>query len=266
MFYANINETFSLLLSIRYTYNKHQTYDYTKLPRPCHNFVFIIEGKGKLQTADNIISINPGDILFIPKNTTYLLQWQANPNVVFQSLHFSLNPQHDIFFNKNLPIQLLNNADFESNYLLVKNIEKYQFSKDINSFFILSNFYQLCGNILKSAYTFPNKQVTKSIIPAISYIENNYLKPISIEHLASLCFISPSRFHFLFKQQIGVSPIVYKNQILIQHAAQELLRNKDESIANISKHYNFSNVIYFERLFKKIMGKSPSQYKKENIL
>jgi inhibitor of KinA sporulation pathway (predicted exonuclease) len=46
----------------------------------------------------------------------------------------------------------------------------------------------------------------------------------------------------------------------------DILCNKDESIANISKRYNFSNVIYFERLFKKIMGKSPSQYKKENIL
>ena len=65
---------------------------------------------------------------------------------------------------------------------------------------------------------------------------------------------------------MGVSPIVYKNRLSIQSAAQELLYNKDESIANISKKYGFSSLVYFEQLFKKTTGKSPSQYRKENQL
>ncbi len=266
MFNAHIQESLSLLLSVKYTHNKPETYDYSKNPRPCHNFVFMLEGEGIIKTQENTIKLKAGDILFIPKNTTYISHWLAYPKVVFHSLHFSFHPQNDALFYKNIPIQLLSNDNFKELYVLLKNIEVHQFSKDTNSFIALSSFYGLCAELLQSVNLLPTKQTNKTIIPAIKYLEKNHTMQVSIDYLASLCFISTSRFYFLFKQQMGVSPIVYKNRLSIQSAAQELLYNKGESIANISKKYGFSSLVYFEQLFKKTTGKSPSQYRKENRL
>lgn len=266
MFFANIQEHLALLLSIKYTHTKSETYNYSTEPRPCHNFVFMLEGECLIETTSKTHHIKPGDILFIPKGTTYISHWVTSPNAIFHSLHFSFQPKNDPLFNKNIPIQILPNDNFDKLYDLLKNIESCQFSKSVDSFNALSSFYGLCGQLLSSVTLLPSKQINKNIIPAIQYLECHYESKISIEQLASLCFISPSRFYFLFKQQTGVSPIVYKNQLIIQHVAQELLYNPEDTITNIAKKYGFSSLIYFERLFKKIVGKSPSQYRNENAL
>ncbi len=266
MFYANIQENLALLRSVKYTYEKCNTFNYSDKPRPCHNFVFMLEGECLIKTKDKDIKVKKGDILFIPKNTTYISYWLANPKVIFHSLHFSFHSKNDPLFNKNIPIQLLSNNKFEELYALLKNIELYQFSKGVDSFVSLSSFYGLCGELLRNVSLLPSKQINKTIIPAIQYLEHNYTSQISVNYLASLCFISASRFYFLFKRQTGVSPIVYKNQLSIKHAAQALLYNKEESIENISKRYGFSSLVYFEQLFKKITGISPSKYRKENTL
>ena len=266
MFNANTKEILSLLFAVKYTHTKYDTYDYSNNPRPCHNFVFMLEGEGVIITQDKRIPLRAGDILFIPKNTTYISHWLAQPKVVFHSLHFSFQPKTDPLLHHNIPIQLLPNGQFDALYALLKNIERYQFSKDIHSFLALSAFYELCGKLLCAITLLPARQMNKTILPALQYIERHYRSQISVESLASLCFISPSRFYYLFKQQTGVSPIVYKNQVAIQRAVQELLSNKEESIANIAKRHGFASLIYFERLFKKMMGKSPSLYRKENAL
>jgi AraC-like DNA-binding protein len=219
-----------------------------------------------MEVNDTTIRLKAGDILFIPKNTTYILHWLACPKFVFHSLHFSFQPKNDPLYNKNIPIQLLPNEHFDTLYRFIKDIEQYQFSKDIHSFIALSSFYGVCGQLLQSVVSLPPRQINKTIIPAIQYIEHNYSEQISVEFLATLCFISTSRFYTLFKEQTGLPPIVYKNKVAIQHAAQELLYNKEESITSIAERHGFSSLIYFERLFKKLIGKSPSLYRKKNTL
>ncbi|MBR2376528.1 MAG: helix-turn-helix domain-containing protein [Clostridia bacterium] len=266
MFYLNIQENLSCLLSIKYSYNKPQTYDYTNVLRPCHNFVFMLEGEGVIKTTDSIINLKAGDILYIPKNTTYLANWSGKPKISFHSLHFSFTAKNDPFLNKNLPIQLIDNLDFNDLYTLLKKVEKYQFCKDENSFLAVSAFYEMCGKILPKVKVLPSKMINERILPAVKYIEKHYKSQITVEYLASLCYISTSRFYSLFKEQTGLSPIVYKNKIALQRASEDLLYDKNESVLNIAKRHGFTNIIYFERQFKNFMGKSPSRYRKENSL
>ena len=71
MFNQNIQESFSLLLTITYTYDKKEQFNYQKQPRPCHNFVFFVEGSGTITSNGKTLIVNKGDILFIPKNTIH---------------------------------------------------------------------------------------------------------------------------------------------------------------------------------------------------
>lgn len=267
MFHCNTKEILSLLCAVKYTYRKNTEYDYSKEPRPCHNLVFMLEGEGTIEAGDKTLTLRAGNILFIPKNTTYICRWRATPQVVFHSLHFSFLPKTDPFFSKDIPLQLLPHTDFSTLYASLKQIETNQYSKNTDAFLTLAAFFTLCGKLFPLVETSAVSPEKTPIYPALQYIETHYAAPISINKLASLCFLSPSRFFALFKAQTGYPPIVYKNRIAIQYAMQELLGNKSEPISAIAQKHGFASAIYFARLFKKVTGKTPTAYRKhENLL
>ena len=262
MFQANTKDILSLLLSMRYGYQNDFHADYSQQPRPCHNLVFLIEGEAVLTTEKTTFRLRAGDCLFIPQNTTYSCLWLAKPIVAFHSLHFSFQPRFDPFFNMRLHIQTLPQEIVAQLYEKVLRIKETQYEKNERSFFTLAEFFDICGLFLPHIQVEENA-VNNTVAPALAYIERHYRRKISVETLAELCFLSPSRFHFVFKQQTGVSPIIYKNRVAVQYASQELLASPDTPVAEIARKHGFVSVIYFERLFKKITGKSPSQYRRE---
>ena len=256
----------SFCAAVKYTSDEDCCYDYSDSPRPCHNFVFMLEGEGTIVTQGSSLQVRKGDILYIPQNSTYFSQWKAHPVCVYHSVHFKFSLGKDPFKDKKIPVQLMPNDQFEKLYETVKTIDKYQYSKDLDSFLYLSAFYYLCGLLLPNAKINDAVLPESRIMPAVIYLENNFVKECKIEYLASLCFLSPSRFFYLFKKNVGCSPIAYKNKIAIQKASQALILHKDKSIENIAFEYGFESPVYFRRLFKKLTGKTPSEYRKEEQL
>ena len=257
----NIDEL-TFCTSVKYKSNKDYSCNYSADPRPCHNFVFMLDGEGTIFEGNNVIKINKGDILYIPQNSTYISKWKANPNCIFHSIHFKFSITKDPFYCKRIPIQILPSEQFETLYSFVKTIDKYQYSKNLDSYLYLSAFYNLCAELLPKVKTSNSTTQISSISPAVAYLENNYTNNCKIEHLASLCCLSPSRFFYLFKKQVGCSPITYKNKVLIQKISQSLLFYNDKNIEDIAYEYGFVSPIYFRRLFKKLTGKTPSEYRK----
>ena len=262
MFYAKNNEILSLCTAIKYTYKQNETFDYSNAPRPCHNFVFMLEGRGSIRTENDVFTVKKGDVLFIPQGTTYASNWLADPKAVFHSIHFNFLPNTDPFRAKKIPIQILPCERFEELYQNVLKLHAHQYSKNTDSFFALAAFYELCGKVAPVITAFSQAGYDGPIAPALAYIENNYTARCDVKELAELCFLSVSRFHFLFKQQTGYAPIVYKNRLTIRHAAQALLLERQKSVEEISEEYGFESAIYFRRLFKNITGKTPTQYRK----
>lgn len=267
MFNKNTLDNLSFCSVVKYTNNKNYLCDYSTSPRPCHNFVFMLEGEGIIYSEGKEIRLKKGDILYIPQNSTYLSNWKATPKNCFHSVHFKFSLSQDPFFNKAIPVQLLPNDEFENLYKLVLEMQRYQYSSSPESYFYLSAFYSLCARLLPHAKQITERELpTGNIAPALSYLEKHFIEHCSISKLAKLCFLSESRFYYLFKKQTGCSPIVYKNKITIQHAAQALLLHKEASVEKIAYEFGFESPIYFRRLFKNILGKTPSEYRKEEKL
>ena len=73
--------------------------------------------------------------------------------------------------------------------------------------------------------------------------------------------MSTSWFIRNFKQYTGTSPMQYILAIRI-HNAEVLLQNEHYNITEISNIVGYDNPLYFSRIFKKIKGLSPSEYRK----
>ncbi|MCX6308971.1 MAG: AraC family transcriptional regulator [Bacteroidia bacterium] len=100
------------------------------------------------------------------------------------------------------------------------------------------------------------------ILKALSYIRKHIDRKISVSELASICLLSEYHFLRLFKRELKTSPINYINQKKIERA-QLLLVVYKRSIKEIAYSLSFENVSYFTRLFRNVVGKTPSSYREE---
>ncbi|NLU07074.1 MAG: helix-turn-helix domain-containing protein [Clostridiales bacterium] len=110
--------------------------------------------------------------------------------------------------------------------------------------------------------TFEVKEQRNNIIlkPALEYIKNNCCHSISLDEMASLCNISSSYFSKLFKKVTGENFSNYINKLRMKKA-KELLESSDISIKNLSIDLGFEDCGYFVKVFKKIVGVTPSSYR-----
>jgi AraC-like DNA-binding protein len=100
------------------------------------------------------------------------------------------------------------------------------------------------------------------ILKSLHHIHTNINKPINIEELASLCFLTKDHLIRLFTKNMGCTPGKYINQKKIEKA-QQLMLIKDVSIKDLAYNLGFENISYFNRLFKKMTGVNPGSYKKK---
>ena len=82
----------------------------------------------------------------------------------------------------------------------------------------------------------------------------------TVKYCASELCLSPGYFGDLIKKQTGSSAQTYI-QKKIMDAAKEHLQNREKSISQISDELGFQYPQHFTRLFKKVVGCTPSEYR-----
>ncbi len=97
------------------------------------------------------------------------------------------------------------------------------------------------------------------LVYVIGFIKANLSEKISIESLSRMACMSKATFYRLFKRELGISP----NDFILTEKikkAKELLTYRGAKIASISYDLGFSDVNYFIRLFKKMVGVTPGAF------
>ena len=89
----------------------------------------------------------------------------------------------------------------------------------------------------------------------------HYNEEICIEDYAQKHHMSTSWFIRNFKQYTGSTPMQYILSIRIYNA-EALLQNEQYNVTEISNIVGYDNPLYFSRIFKKVKGLSPSEYRK----
>ena len=93
-----------------------------------------------------------------------------------------------------------------------------------------------------------------------NYMREHLDERISLEQLADLAGLSPAHFATRYREQTGTSPVQHFLHLKIERACQ-MLDSTSLSFADISRRLGYDDSYYFSRLFKKIMGQSPRDYR-----
>ena len=94
----------------------------------------------------------------------------------------------------------------------------------------------------------------------LKYVETNYHEKITIADAAGICGFSESHFMKFFKTTIAVSFTDYLNSYRLTMAAR-MLASSSDSIANIAAETGFENLSYFNRVFKRKYGCTPTGFR-----
>lgn len=116
--------------------------------------------------------------------------------------------------------------------------------------------------ITENAFHNHNATSNTIILTIINYLNNNIYRKITLNDIAKNTAYSVSSISALFKKHTGESIMDYFIKIRIQKAC-ELLMQDNLSIKKVSERLNFSTAQYFSSQFKKIIGMTPLQFRKE---
>lgn len=105
------------------------------------------------------------------------------------------------------------------------------------------------------------KNYPNIITQAKQYIKENYTQDISLPEVSAVVSLTPSYFSTVFKQQVGISFSEYLTQHRLTKA-KELLMFTDKKVYEISHMVGYPNHYYFNRLFKRVVGLTPLDYRK----
>lgn len=94
------------------------------------------------------------------------------------------------------------------------------------------------------------------------YIDNNYNKNIKLETIAPLFGYNSAYLGKLFTKAIGENFNSYVDHRRIEHS-KKLLEHQNIKVYEVSEQVGYKNVDYFHKKFKKYVGFSPAEYRKQ---
>lgn len=106
-------------------------------------------------------------------------------------------------------------------------------------------------------------EVGTRIDASVRYIHTHIRHELSVQGLAEMAFLSPSRYRELFKCATGLSPMDYITELRLRRA-RELLAQGELSTEQVSVRCGYQDRTYFQRIFKKRMGCTPCEYRRSS--
>ncbi|WP_316839265.1 helix-turn-helix transcriptional regulator [Pedobacter gandavensis] len=272
-FMSEMSTDFAVLKTAVQIHDIAKTSSFIKVPTPLHrpeyNFiVHITKGSAKQQVDANLVSIKEHEILFVRQGTVTSLK-EVSPDaagyiILFedQTLNQLLSKQELIkLFSANTVIHLPGESSaWLASLFELLNTEIYYPNPNLG---ICYSLLQAGLQKIFSSSTELSKSISRSAEITFSFKElvyKNYLQHQSIAFYASALAVSENYLHRCIKETIGESPKEWINKVSILQS-QLLLQDMTKSISEIAFELNYGDPSYFGRLFKKITGVTPSEYR-----
>jgi len=119
----------------------------------------------------------------------------------------------------------------------------------------------LFGKLLNFYKIEKNRTTHETLLQILQYCAAHFKEPISIESVSQNLHVSRSTVSHIFSSRLSINFCDYINSLRLIEAEQ-LLKNKNFSITEISYQCGFSTIRTFNRAFYKRYGVSPTEFRK----
>lgn len=246
-------------------------YHYVDRPEGCkeHILIFCVGGSGWCRLLDQVWQVREGIALIIPANTPHCYGAdEVAPWTIYWS-HFQglsanaylkyleVSEKSPLIHTSNLVT--LTEA-FEDMYVHT------QHSLTDNQLLSLSTSQaRFLALLAISKETTPSSalRAEQRVFQSIRFMKTHLDKSLTLEQLSSEARMSTSHYSALFKQQVSSSPIAFFSNLKMQKAC-EIFNSGETNIAVVASKLGYNDSFYFSRVFKKIVGVSPTVYLNSN--
>ena len=98
---------------------------------------------------------------------------------------------------------------------------------------------------------------------AVTFMEHNYQRELTVEEVADACKLNRSYFSKLFRENMGCPPQEFLIRLRLSKAADQMKDTK-APIGEIAAVCGYPNQLHFSRAFKKRYGLSPREWRNQN--
>lgn len=231
--------------------------------------MYCTKGKGSLHVDDTDgleISVHEGDLMILPKgvahrykadrDTPWSMYWaHFNGQSAVEYLNHLIGNSDEYVLSLGIQPKLI--TDFES--LLSVQKTGYQFSRFIYASNLLAQLLTHIAVIAPNVGRHANAQL--DLVTIKNLMEENLSRQLDLDTLAESANLSKFHFSKKYKALTGYSPIQHFIHMKMERACY-LLDISEQSVSAISDELGYEDAQYFSRLFKKVVGISPRDYRR----
>jgi AraC-like DNA-binding protein len=234
-----------------------------------HILIYCHEGKGKVMIRNTEYKIEASDFFTIPQKLPHSYEANdENPWTIYW-VHFKGTTSSQIVSRIEKQIGLKGFIQYNEKSIELFNEIYGQLERGYSSDNLM--YANMCLWHFLTTFLYNDKYATSGKLAnkdstdiAIDYLSKNIDKVLTLEDIASEINLSPSHFSYLFKKKTGFSPIEYFNHLKVQKACQYLLFT-NLRVKEISQELGIEDQYYFSRLFTKVMGIAPNDYREKRV-
>lgn len=226
---------------------------------------YVLEGEGSFYVDGKTYKLNKNQgFLICPNVVTYYEADKLNPWtyiwVGFYGIKAETYLKSANITRTNPIFSCSTESSIEQYFMQMLKCNKLSKSNEVR---LQGLLYLFLSELMETTAEMPLKEKNLKelyIKKSIEYIEKNYSRNITINDMSKFIGLNRSYLSSLFKSNLNVSP----QQFLIDYRikkAEELLFNPELSISSIAHSVGYDDPLTFSKVFKKIKGYSPKEYR-----
>lgn len=248
---------------------------------------YIQSGQAYITCDEDNFPVSKGDIIFINQEVRHFVTPAGADGVIFSSI--VVHPSFILGLGQ-LELEnryvnpIIANRSFNYLHIAVDDPLYQQFLPPLQQLVTLNQDCPTGYELLSKSYILqlwkliydqlPDRQAAASKVSArtanqdaqrvkqaMVYIQEHFMESVTLDDIAGSILVSKSECCRCFKRATGLSPIEYLMRYRIMESAKHMHRKTHESISEIAGAVGFNNTSYFNKIFKKYIGCTPTEYR-----
>lgn len=250
-------------------------------------FQYVVKGNAYITCNEKNLSVSEGDIIFVNQAVRHFITPSENGGGIFYCI--VVHPSFLLGYGQ-LELEskyispVISSQAFSCLHITSNNKMYQQFLVPLTQLITLNTEHPVGYELLSKSYLLLLWKLIYDQLPTISlaspsttartanqdayrvkqailYIQEHFMDPITLTDISDAILVSKSECCRCFKRVTGLSPIEYLMRYRIMESAKYMYRKTHESISEIAGIVGFNNTSYFNKVFKKTMGCTPTEYR-----